>query len=152
MSLLGGKRAVVVGCGSFGAAAAGALCRLGYKTSVIDMDVSAFNRLSPDFEGDTITGDGTSFAVLKDSGVQTASLLVCATSHDTANMLAAEVGSDVCGCANVFARINNQAIASVLENHNVEVICPHQVLVKELCVQAGFNVPVVHPRREGYIS
>lgn len=146
MSLLGGKRAVVVGCGSFGAASATALCKLGYKTVVIDMDVSSFNRLDSDFEGDTVAGDGTSFSMLKECGLKATSVLVCATGRDTANMLAAEVGSEVCGCANVYARIKNEALAEVLESHDVEVICPQRVLVKELCQQAGFDFGKVGSR------
>lgn len=139
MSLLGMKRAIVVGCGSFGAATASALCRLGFKTTVIDMNDNSFNGLAPDFDGETVTGDGTCTQTLLDCGARTASVLVCATNRDTANMLAAEAGSEMCGCPNVFARIKNEAIAAVLEKHDVEVICPQRAFVGELCVQAGFD-------------
>lgn len=140
MNLLGGKRAIVIGCGTFGSTVAVVLSRLGYKTTVIDKNERAFNKLSPDFDGETILGDGTNCTLLKKHGAKSASVIVCVTNSDTANMLAAEVGSQICGCTNVYARIKSEALAEVLDEYDVDVISPQYAFAKELCLQAGFNV------------
>lgn len=137
--LLGGKRAIVIGCGTFGAMAAAVLSRVGYKTTIIDLDDKSFDKLAADFDGETIEGDGTDCALLRKHGAKASTLMVCATSNDTTNMLSAEIGTQILGCTNVYARIKSEAIAEVLEEFDVEVICPQRAFAKELCLQAGLS-------------
>lgn len=140
MTSMGAKHAIVIGCGTYGAAAATVLFNLGYKTTVIDPNARSFSKLDAYFDGETFVGDGASCATLDKCGAKDAALMVCTASHDTTNMLAAEIATQIYGCPRVFACVKNEALAEVLEDFDVNVICPQHAFAKELCLQAGLNL------------
>ena len=51
-------RIIVVGCSLFGCAVAQALSAAGHDVIVVDMQEDALDGLGPDFDGETLTGDG----------------------------------------------------------------------------------------------
>ena len=60
-------RIIVVGCSLFGCAVAQALSAAGHDVIVVDMQEDALDGLGPDFDGETLTGDGKSALVLEDA-------------------------------------------------------------------------------------
>ena len=59
-------RIIVVGCSLFGCAVAQALSAAGHDVIVVDMQEDALDGLGPDFDGETLTGDGKSALVLEE--------------------------------------------------------------------------------------
>ncbi|HET9889726.1 MAG TPA: NAD-binding protein, partial [Mycobacterium sp.] len=51
-------RVVVMGCGRVGSSVADGLSRIGHDVAVIDRDSTAFNRLSPEYAGERVLGQG----------------------------------------------------------------------------------------------
>ena len=66
---------VIMGCGRVGSSLAGSLERLGHEVAVIDRDRQAFRRLSPDFRGRQVVGEGYHRDVLTEAGVERAQAL-----------------------------------------------------------------------------
>ncbi|MGI6033390.1 MAG: potassium channel family protein [Coriobacteriales bacterium] len=138
MALINRKRALICGCGRFGAALADALDQDGYRVTVVDMNDEAFDRLG-EFDGETLTGDCTNSTVLEEAGVQRAELFASATGRDSTNVLAAEIASDIYGVGHVYARIEDEDLIEVIEDRNIEPICPHLVCLDEFFRLTGLN-------------
>ncbi len=139
MPSMRGRRVIVVGCGTFGASLASSLSRAGRQVCVMDMDQASFGRLSADFDGETVTGSGTNVSVLEGCGVADASTVVAATDRDTVNVLIGEMASDIYGVAHVYARVDDEALVAIAEDHSVETICPHLLCALEFYRLAGLS-------------
>ena len=63
------KKIIIVSCGRLGAGLAGLFCDRGYQVFLIDNRVQAFEKLSDDFSGFTMLGDGTDIDVLKQANI-----------------------------------------------------------------------------------
>ncbi len=131
MNLMKVRRALVIGCGEFGAAVADALSDAGFSVTVIDKTASAFNALSAGFGGERVTDDGANVAVLEDCEIGKAELLVACTERDSVNYFVARVASEVYGVEHVFARIEDEDLVAMLEDSVVEPICPHVLCLGE---------------------
>src|SRR5262249_56217300 len=70
---------VIVGCGRVGAALAEAFDNAGHDVVVLDTSTRAFDRLSEEFKGQAIRGDGTDEDVLRKAGVDGADVLLAFT-------------------------------------------------------------------------
>jgi trk system potassium uptake protein TrkA len=139
MALMNRRRALICGCGRFGAALADALDQGGYRVVVIDMSDEAFDRLGSEFDGETLTGDCTNSSVLEEAGVKSAELFASATGRDSTNVLSAEIASDIYGVGHVYARIEDEDLIEVIEDRNIEPICPHLVCLDEFFRLTGMN-------------
>lgn len=91
-------RIIVVGCSLFGCAVAQALSAAGHDVIVVDMQEDALDGLGPDFDGETLTGDGKSALMLEECGVRRATHLVAATDDDASNLLIAELAARSSAC------------------------------------------------------
>ena len=139
MALVKVRRALVVGCGEFGLAVSDRLSDAGYAVIVVDKDPSAFNGLSAGFGGETVLADGADVAVLKDCDIEQTDVLVACTERDTVNYFLGRVASEVYGVERVFARIEDEDLASMLEEGTAQAICPHKLCVNELRQLAGIR-------------
>ena len=77
---------VIMGCGRVGSALSAGMERLGHEVAVIDRDPQAFRRLSPDFSGRQVVGQGFHREVLIEAGVQRAEAFAAAAEIDTATV------------------------------------------------------------------
>ena len=57
--------------------------------------------------------------------------LVAATSDDAANLLIAEVVSEVFGVPHVLPLVEDEAFVEILEDRGIEPICPHRICEAE---------------------
>src|SRR5262245_32522995 len=80
-------RVVVMGCGRVGSSLADGLSRIGHDVAVIDRDSTAFNRLSPEFAGERVLGQGFDRDVLLSAGVEGADAFAAVSSGDNSNII-----------------------------------------------------------------
>src|SRR3954471_10683972 len=96
---------IIMGCGRVGARVAQMLTRSGHEVTIMDIQSSAFNRLGPDFKGQTVLGDATDQEVLKRAGIDRADAFLAATQGDNRNIMASQIAKHVFGVERVVTRI-----------------------------------------------
>lgn len=111
-----------MGCGRVGAALADSLVRVGHDVAVIDRDAAAFDRLPPDFPGETVLGMGFDRDVLSRAGVQDAGAFAAVSSGDNSNIIAARVARETFGVPRVVARIYDAKRAAVYERLGIPTV------------------------------
>ena len=82
------KTFIIVGSSRFGSGLAGMLSQKGSRVVVIDINEDAFRKLPDDFSGYEIIGDGTDVDILKQAGIEEASMVIAATDDDNTILLA----------------------------------------------------------------
>lgn len=97
---------VVVGNGKVGNTLAGQLAVEGHDIVVIDRNINALKKSESDLDVIFIEGNGASYHVQKDAGVDAADLLIAATSADEVNILCCFIAKKL-GAKNTIARVRN---------------------------------------------
>src|SRR5947209_17843584 len=99
-------KAVIVGCGRVVALVASEL-DLEHSVTVIDWNPSAFDRLSNDFNGETIVGNGIDTVVLKLGQANSADVFMALTDSDNTNLTAAQIAHKM-GAGRSIARVRSE--------------------------------------------
>ena len=133
-------RSIVVGCGRVGAGIAESAARAGHEVTIIDMSSDAFNRLSSDFPGNAIRGDGTDEDVLRRAGAEGADYFFALTEGDNRNILAAQLASETLGVPNVVAKVNDPVRAEAYTALGIATICRTTLMVGALETYVGLPV------------
>lgn len=115
-------RIVILGCGRVGARVASALSER-HEVIVIDWNSAAFDRLPPDFAGETVLGNGIDVDVLRSAGTAAARMFLALTDNDNRNLMAAQVASRV-GAKQVVARLYDPVRAEVFRDMGVITVSP----------------------------
>ncbi len=115
-------RVVVMGCGRVGASLADGLARIGHDVAVIDRDVAAFQRLSPEFTGERVLGMGFDREVLLRAGIEEAGAFAAVSSGDNSNIISARVARETFGVQRVVARIYDAKRAAVYERLGIPTV------------------------------
>lgn len=115
-------RIVVMGCGRVGSAVAGGLARIGHNVAVIDHDSAAFHRLTPEFAGERVVGEGFDRDVLLRAGIESADAFAAVSSGDNSNIISARLARDTFGVQRVVARIYDAKRAAVYERLGIPTI------------------------------
>ena len=113
---------VIMGCGRVGAALCAGLDRLGHEVAVIDRSRQAFRRLSPDFRGKQVVGEGYHREVLVEAGVERAHAFAAVSSGDNSNIISARVARETFGVERVVARIYDAKRAAVYERLGIPTV------------------------------
>ena len=113
---------VIMGCGRVGAALSGGLERLGHEVAIIDRNRQAFRRLSPDFRGRQVVGEGYHREVLIEAGVEKAQAFAAVSSGDNSNIISARVCRETFGVERVVARIYDPKRAAVYERLGIPTV------------------------------
>lgn len=111
-----------MGCGRVGASVADGLSRIGHEVAIIDRDSTAFNRLSPEFNGERVLGMGFDRDVLLRAGIEEAGAFAAVSSGDNSNIIAARLARETFGVARVVARIYDAKRAAVYERLGIPTI------------------------------
>ena len=111
-----------MGCGRVGSSVADGLSRIGHDVAVIDRDSTAFNRLSPEFAGERVLGQGFDRDVLLKAGIEGADAFAAVSSGDNSNIISARLARETFGVQRVVARIYDAKRAEVYERLGIPTI------------------------------
>jgi trk system potassium uptake protein TrkA len=114
---------VIVGCGRVGAALAEAFDNDGHEVLIIDTSTRAFDRLSAEFNGQAIRGDGTDEDVLRKAGAERADVLLALTEGDNRNVMAAQLAMEKLSIERAIAKINDPVRAAAYAELGIATIC-----------------------------
>jgi trk system potassium uptake protein TrkA len=128
---------VIVGCGRVGALIATTLDKAGHQVSIIDTSTLAFDRLSDDFRGTAIRGNGTDEAVLRRAGTQDADLFLALTEGDNRNVMSAQIAAEVFDARRVIAKINDPLRAEAYAELGISTICRTELMTDAVLAFIG---------------
>ena len=114
---------VIVGCGRVGAALAEAFDNAGHEVLVLDTSTRAFDRLSTEFKGQALRGDGTDEDVLRRAGAEKADVFLALTEGDNRNVMAAQVAVEKLSVGQAIAKINDPVRAAAYADLGIATIC-----------------------------
>lgn len=105
---------VIVGAGKVGFTLAEQLSQEGYNTTIVDNDSAVVESVVNRFDVRGVVGNGASYDVQLEAGVQDADLLIAATSSDELNILSCMVARKV-GVKHTIARVRNPDYSKQLQ-------------------------------------
>jgi trk system potassium uptake protein TrkA len=114
---------VIVGCGRVGAVLAEGLDAAGHEVIVVDLSTRAFDRLSDEFRGQAVRGDGTDEDTLRRAGAVGAGVFLALTEGDNRNVMAAQVAVENLGIEKVIAKINDPVRAAAYAELGITTVC-----------------------------
>lgn len=113
---------VILGCGRVGVQVAVSLSDT-HDVTMVDWSSHAFDRLPPDYSGETVLGNGIDIDVLRSAGTEQADLFLALTDNDNLNLMAAQVARKL-GTPQVVARVYDPVRATVFERALITTVCP----------------------------
>lgn len=99
-----GLNIIIVGCGKVGATLTEQLRKEGHDITVIDKDAQAVQSLSDMYDVMGIVGNGASYSVQMEAGIEDTDLIIAVTDSDELNLLCCTVAKRVGNCA-AIARV-----------------------------------------------
>lgn len=115
---------LIMGCGRVGAQLASVLDADGHEVIVLDINGHSFRRLSPDFGGTALLGDGTDIEILKKAGIENCDAFVAVTEGDNRNLMSAQIAKYIFNVPKVICRIYDPLRKDVYETLGLEAISP----------------------------
>lgn len=97
---------IVAGCGKVGYTLAEQLTAEGHDLTIIDISEEKIQNVTANLDVMGITGNGTSFRVQREAGVEEADLLIAVTNQDELNLLCCLIAKKAGNCKTV-ARVRN---------------------------------------------
>lgn len=97
---------IIAGCGKVGEALAEQLSRDGHDITVIDQKADVVHRATNTADVRGIVGNGASYNIQKDAGIEKADLLIAVTNADEVNLLCCLIAKKAGGCQTI-ARVRN---------------------------------------------
>ena len=113
---------VIGGCGRVGSDLTVSLSRKGHTVSVIDKNASAFERLPPGFEGQTLVGTVFDRETLEAAGIKEAGAFVAVTNGDNSNIVSARVAREHYAIDRVVARIYDPRRAEIYRRIGIPTV------------------------------
>lgn len=99
-----GLQIIIVGCGKVGATLTEQLSKEGHDITLIDKNPRALNAVAELYDVMGIVGNGASYSIQMEAGIETADLLISVTNSDELNLLCCTVAKRVGDCA-AIARV-----------------------------------------------
>ena len=122
------KKVIIMGCGRTGGQLANSLDAAGHSVTVMDVDAYSFRRLSPDYKGQSLVGNGTDMEVLKKAGIAGTEVFIAVTQGDNRNIMAAEMAKNIFNVPRVICRIYDPLREEIFKTLGLETICPTTIL------------------------
>ena len=117
-------KVVIMGCGRVGAQLANLLDAEGHKVTVLDINPDSFRKLSVEFKGTALIGDGTDEDTLRRAGIEEADGFVAVTQGDNRNVLAAQIAKHIFGVEKVVCRIYDPLRRELYSTLGIETVSP----------------------------
>lgn len=97
---------IIVGCGKVGETLVDQLCREGQHITIIDQNPEKLQELTNLYDIMGVQGNGASYSVQMEAGIENTDLLIAVTDSDELNLLCCTVARRVANCA-AIARVRN---------------------------------------------
>ena len=97
---------IIVGCGKVGETLVDQLCREGQHITIIDQNSERLQELTNLYDIMGVQGNGASYSVQMEAGIENTDLLIAVTDSDELNLLCCTVARRVANCA-AIARVRN---------------------------------------------
>ncbi len=97
---------IVVGCGNVGFALIEQLSKEGHNITVIEEDSNVVQSAVNNLDVLGIVGNGASYSIMKDAGIETADLMIAVTDSDELNLLCCLIAKKAGNC-HTIARVRN---------------------------------------------
>lgn len=101
-----GLRIIIVGCGKVGMTLIEQLSREGHDIIIIDKSAEKVQTMSSLYDVMGLPGNGASYGVQMEAGIENADLIIAVTDSDELNLLCCTVAKQVGNCA-AIARVRN---------------------------------------------
>lgn len=111
-----------MGCGRVGALVADQLDAAGHSVAIIDQDSGSFRRLSSEFSGQRVTGNGFDLATLKKARIQDAYAFAAVSNGDNSNVIATRTVAEEFKVPHVVARVSDPERAQLYERLGIPTI------------------------------
>jgi trk system potassium uptake protein len=115
---------VILGCGRVGSTLAMMMDRAGHTVSVIDTSSDSFQRLPPEFSGETFVGNGVDEDVLIRAGIREADAFAAVTNGDNRNIMASQIAKEIFQVKKVVCRIYDPIREETYRELGLETISP----------------------------
>ena len=125
-------KVVIMGCGRVGARLAGLLDANGHQVTILDTDSYSFRRLSPEFKGTALVGNGIDEEALKKAGIEEAGVFLALTQGDNRNIMAAQIAKHIFNVPRVICRIYDPLRQELYSTLGLEAISPTTVFAQIL--------------------
>ncbi len=99
-----GLSIIIVGCGKVGTTLVEQLSREGHDITVIDRNRELVEHISGTYDVMGVVGNGASYSIQKEAGIENTDLIIAVTESDELNLLCCTVAKRVAGCA-AIARV-----------------------------------------------
>ncbi len=99
-----GLHIVIVGCGKVGTTLISQLTKEGHDITIIDKDPQVIADMSNMYDVMGVCGNGASFSVQQEAGIEEADLIIAVTESDELNLLCCTIAKKVTNCA-AIARV-----------------------------------------------
>jgi len=130
---------VIVGCGRVGAALAEAFDNGGHEVVILDTTSRAFDRLSDEFKGQALRGDGTDEDVLRRAGAEGADVFLALTEGDNRNIIAAQLAMENLSVGKAVAKINDPVRAAAYAELGIATVCRTTMLTDAVLAFLGMG-------------
>ena len=126
------KNVVIMGCGRTGSWLANLLDAAGHSVTVLDVETYSFRRLSPDFKGKAVVGNGIEQEALKKAGIEEAEIFIAVTQGDNRNIMAAQIAKHIFNVPRVICRIYDPLRQEIYQTLGLETISPTTIFAEML--------------------
>ena len=123
---------IIVGCGRLGANLASTLSDENGNVLIMDNSKDSFRRLSSDFGGLSLVGNGTDLGALKNAQIEKASAVIAVTNDDNTNIMIVQLAREMFHVNRVIARLYDPERESVYQDLGIDTICPAILSAKEV--------------------
>jgi len=123
-------KVLIMGCGRVGGRLAGLLDADGHEVTILDTDSFSFRRLSPEFNGTALVGNGTDAEVLKRAQIEEADVFVAMTQGDNRNVMACQIAQHIFNVPRVICRIYDPLRQELYASMGLESISPTTVFAE----------------------
>ena len=103
-SSLRGLRIIIVGCGKVGRTLVEQLGKEGHDITIVDKNRERISQVSNIYDVMGIAGNGASYKILQEAGIDDADLIIAVTGSDELNLLCCTIATQVGNCA-AIARV-----------------------------------------------
>ncbi len=128
-------RAMIIGCGRVGAVLANRLDKAGHEVIVLDRNQQAFRRLSEDFSGERIVGNGLVEEFVRPTLEKKTDVLFAMTDNDNINLMIAQKLKMHFQLGEVIAVVHDSILAGLYKELGVDTVCPTDLVIKELSLR-----------------